>query len=359
MTEPSGIAERLEAFRRRHGVAAVGAATLAMDAIAGSGASAGVAPEQRTAVVGVVARGVDDQVVTTDAWHIGSCTKPLTAALYATLVEQGRAEWGARIVDLLPDAAPQTDHGWSEVTVDELFTCRSGLPANPDRATIERGFDDPTDIVDQRSRAAHAAFEGRPAGRGRFRYSNLGYVLAGAVIDRISGTSYEAALRTELLDPLGVTTAGFGAPPRVSGHWPRVQVGALCLGRGAAAPPDDRRSDNPPLFASAGCLHLSIPDWARVQRLFLDGAGVLSSASIRRLLEVPRDGRGMAMGWAAPKGLPGVAFATQGSNTAWAAAAVMNAQRDRMALVVANDGRTTMLRSTALLAAELLREDRD
>lgn len=346
------LAERLEAFRRRHGVAAVGAATLGT-----TPRETADDPEGRTAVAGVIARGVSDEVVTSDAWHIGSCTKPLTAALYARLVEQGRAEWGARVADLLHDVVPSMPEGWSDVTIDALFTCRSGLPVNPDRATIAAARDDPAPVTEQRSRVAQEALARPLDGHGEFRYSNLGFVLAGAIIDRIAGASYEETLRTELLDPLGVTTAGFGPPPRLFGHWSRLQIGDWCIGRGAVAAPDDRSSDNPSLFGSAGGLHLSVPDWARVQRVFLDGAGMLSARSVEHLLRLPSAGRGMAMGWAPAEGLDGPALATQGSNAAWAATAVMNPGRDRMALVITNDGRTSMLRATALLAVELLVSD--
>lgn len=72
--------ERLDSFRRRHGVAAIGAATI----------DASSPTIESIDVAGVVRRGADDAVVESDAWHIGSCAKALTAALYARLVEQGR-----------------------------------------------------------------------------------------------------------------------------------------------------------------------------------------------------------------------------------------------------------------------------
>lgn len=336
--------ERLDSFRRRHGVAAIGAATI----------DASSPTIESIDVAGVVRRGADDAVVESDAWHIGSCAKALTAALYARLVEQGRAEWGAHLVDLFPDLAVSTHRGWSAVTIDELFTCRSGLPANPNRIAMQAAYDDTDPVVDQRSRAARAALSDPPDRHGRFRYSNLGYVLAGAAIDRIADSTFESALRTEILDLLGVSTAGFGPPPRLWGHRPRLQLASLCIGRGKPVGPDDLRSDNPPLLTPAGRLHLSLSDWARVQRLFLDGAGLLGPGSLHHILRTPTDGRGMAMGWAAPKGLPGVALGMQGSNTTWAATAMIDTDRSRMTLVITNDGRTSMLRATARLAAELL-----
>lgn len=339
--------ERLAAFHRRYKVAAVGAATI--DATSGTPDSVGV--------TGVVRRGAPEPVAEADAWHIGSCAKSLTAALYARLVEQNRAEWGACLVDLFPDLAGSVHPRWSAVTIDDLLTCRSGLPANPSRTAMVAAYDDPESVVEQRSRAAGTALADPPSHNGRFRYSNLGYVVAGAAIDRITDSTFESAMHTEILDPLGVSTAGFGPPPRLWGHRPRVQIGNLCVGRGDAVGPTDSRGDNPPLLTPAGRLHLSLADWASVQRLFLHGAGLLSEASLQHVLRLPADGHGMAMGWANAKALPGAALGMQGSNTAWVASALIGIDRGRMVLVVTNDGRTSMLKSTLLLAAELLCRD--
>ncbi|HSW41116.1 MAG TPA: serine hydrolase [Patescibacteria group bacterium] len=338
--------DRLEAFRQRHRVAAIGAATLDI--------SRDVADDVDVYVVGVTRRAGTEAVVVSDAWHIGSCAKALTAALYARLVEQGRAEWGTRISDLFPDLADAVHDGWALATIDDLFTCRSGLPANPTRQAMSGAYRDHRPAVDQRTAAARSALIDPPRNQFRFLYSNLGYVVAGAAIDRLAGQSFEALLRSEILDPLGVTSAGFGPPPRILGHRPRVQIGNFCLGRGDPADATDIHSDNPPLLTPAGRLHLSLSDWARVQRLFLDGAGLLAPASLEHLLRRPSDGRGMAMGWASSRGLPGIELGMQGSNTMWAATALMSDDRRRMAMVITNDGRTSLLGSTALLAADLL-----
>ncbi len=333
---------RLDTFRERHGVAAIGCAVVDLDLGA------------EIAVAGTTRRDGGEPVDRSDAWHIGSCGKAITAALYATFVQRGRAAWGAALTELLPDLAPSTHPAWAAVTVDDLFVCRSGLPANPRRTALAAMYTDGRDAIDQRTATARTALAAAPDGHGRFRYSNLGYVVAGAVIDRVGGEPLEAALRRELLEPLGVAHAAFGPPPRIWGHRPRRQLGGVCIGRGAPVAPDDLRSDNPPLLTPAGRLHLTLDDWARVQRLFLDGGGVLSETSIEHLLRLPSDGRGMAMGWARARGLGDAAWGMQGSNTAWAAVALLRADRRRVAMVIVNDGRTRMLQATPRLAAELL-----
>jgi CubicO group peptidase (beta-lactamase class C family) len=334
---------QLDRFRRRYGVAAVGAAIVDLDH-----------PPDTTIVadvVGHVRRGDHEPVHVADAWHIGSCAKALTAALYARLVEQGRAEWSVPLPELFDDLGGSSHAGWSTVTIDDLFTCRGGVPPNPTPREMHAAYTDSRASIDQRTSAAAAVFARPPTNPGQFLYSNLGYTIAGAAIDRITGRPFETILFDELLEPLGVTTAGFGPPPRVWGHRARAGVRGLLVGRGPAQDPGDVHSDNPALITPAGRLHLALADWARVQRLFLDGAGLLGPSSLDHLVELPADGRGMAMGWADASRVAGFALGMQGSNTAWSASALMSDDRRRIVHVVANDGRTRVLQATARLAA--------
>lgn len=331
----------LEAFLARHPVPGIGCATVGLD------------EHVQVEVLGVTRRGGQEAIDPADAWHIGSCAKAITAALYAKLVGDGRAAWDTPISDLFPDLRGSIDPGWSTPTVNELLTCRSGVRGNLTRAQTKAAYADQRPPVQQRTDAVIAALARPPHGHGRFVYSNLGYVVVGAAIDRLAGQPYESALQSLLLHRLGVRSAGFGPPPRIWGHRPRIQLGSICVGRGPGADPGELYSDNAPVLTPAGRLHLNVADWALVQRLFLDGAGLIEPAALAQLLRLPADGRGMAMGWASAR-LPGARLGMQGSNTSWAASALLAADGRRIAMAVTNDGRTSMLRATAFLAATLL-----
>ena len=229
------------------------------------------------------------------------------------------------------------------------------MRANLTRREIADAWRDASALPAQRTRAVATALRRPPHRPGRFRYSNLGYIVAGAAIERITDTPFEDAMRTQLLDPLGVTTAGFGPPADIWGHRPRLQLGGLCLGAGGPAAPDDPRSDNPAIMSPAGRLHLTLADWARVHQLFLgDAGGLLAPASIARLTALPAaKGRTMAMGWA-PARVGNATLGMQGSNACWVATALVDTQHRRASLVVTNDGRTRILTRTAGLAAALL-----
>ena len=307
-------------------------------------------------VLGSRRRDDTDPVTVDDQWHIGSCGKAITAALYARLVERGDAAWGVPLRELLGDLAGDIHPEWATPTIDEALVCQAGIRANLSRDGMRRAYADRCPATEQRSAAVRSTLAEPPRNRGRFRYSNLSYVVIGAVIDRVAGMPFEDALATLLLDPLGITSAGVGPPPLVWGHHPRAQVGSLVVGRGAPADPRSASADNPSVLTPAGRLHLSLADWGAFQRIFLTGGGdLLAPASVERLLTGPPGAApGMTMGWA-PAREADLSFGQQGSNGLWSATALVDADRRRTAMVVVNDGRTRVLVRSARLAAALLR----
>jgi len=307
-------------------------------------------------VVGVRSRDEPTEATVNDLWHIGSCAKSMTAVLFACLVEAGNASWDTTVAELFEDL-DDVDAGWTNQTVDDLFHCRAGAPANPPRSEMIRLHNTTEPVTDQRSQAAADIVATAPKNPGQFLYSNLSYIAIGAAIDRLAGMPYEEAMQRYVLDPLGIESAGVGPPPKVRGHKPRIVLGPMTIGRGRPVLDDGAiLADNPPLFTPAGRFHLSMQDWARFQRVFLnDGEPLVSSDTLAHVLHVPspQDKRTMSMGWAPGKQI-GFDYGQQGSNTMWSASAVMDLTSRRTAMVIANDGRSKVLMGSAYLAAELL-----
>ena len=238
------------------------------------------------------------------------------------------------------------------VTIDDVFVSRAGLPANLTRAEMKAAYGDAAPLERQRTAATTAALARPPRRPGRFLYSNLGYIVIGAAIERITGLPFESALATHVLDPLGITSAGFGPPRELWGHGGRMlalgPIGLVDLGRGAPADPERVESDNPAIMTPAGRLHVTLADWAKFQRIFLThGGGFLRPDTVERLL-TPAPGRGyrQALGWAPVRGRGNASFGQQGSNTYWIAAALIDRTRERAAMVVCNEGRARLLRQT-------------
>jgi len=342
------LASRLDTFRSRHRIPAVGAAILAVDE-----------PLLR-AVSGVRVRGGADPVMPDDRWHIGSCAKAITAAVIARLVQCGTTRWDASVGELFDHLEPPPHPRWHGVTLSDVLTHRAGLPANPAARELRAALTDPTPPSIQRTALAQRVLMTEPVRHGSFRYSNLGYAVAGAAIERITGRPYESALYDQILEPLGMSGAGFGAPTgrQPWGHRPRL----LIPGPGPAVDPKKmgapHPSDNPPVLTPAGRLHLPLADWAAFVRLFLRPVGDFLTVPAIDTITTPAPGSRQGMGWAVPAdpdGQRGIAFGQQGCNLRWVATAAVAGDRRRASLVVCNDGRTRLLPPVWSLAADLLR----
>ncbi|MFK7963438.1 MAG: serine hydrolase domain-containing protein [Burkholderiaceae bacterium] len=307
-------------------------------------------------VTGVKRRDQPETVKASDRIHIGSCCKMITAVLFGTFVAEQRVTWETPITELFPDLTDSMAKAWQQRSVEELFYCVSGMIANPPRSALISGHTDSRPLGEQRTEMVELALSSAPHKPGRFVYSNMSYIVLGAAIDRLSDSSYENALQERLFGPLGITSAGFGPPPDVWGHAPRLYAAGLALFKGKPANPQVSQSDNPPVMSSAGTLHLNCADWAKLLRLFQteNRLDIVDNQIIERILTTPQNKSAqIAMGWA-PARMNGLSFGVQGSNVRWSAAALMDDKRRRTALVACNDGRTRVLSQTMVLAHRLL-----
>ncbi|MDE0231242.1 MAG: serine hydrolase [bacterium] len=333
----------LKEFLNKNGVPAVGASIVHSDG------------EAISHVVGVRRRDSPDEALLTDKWHIGSCTKSITAALWGRLVELGFANWDTRLPEIFGDLRFR-DAEWANVTIRHVLQCRAGFPTNIRRDLFEATWKDTRPLTVQRSDVVEQSLQRPPLRFGEFRYSNLSYIIAGAAIDRVAQTSFEDALEHYILKPLGATV-GFGAPEEVCGHRARVTLSGMGLFKGPPIGPDDPKSDNPQVYSSAGCLSLSLGAWSTLMQIFLSGSHrkLLQEESLKTIFHSPaQSGRSVAMGWMQPTPSKGIPYVMQGSNTLWAATSMLALDRRKGVLVVCNDGRTRVLNRSIPLAAFLL-----
>ncbi|MFN4295946.1 MAG: serine hydrolase domain-containing protein [Brevundimonas sp.] len=301
---------------------------------------------------GVRAAGSDDAVTGDDLWHLGSNTKAMTAMLYGRLVEDGLARWGATLPGLFPDM--EVDAAWAETTIEDLMTHRGGLLDTTvlDLPTRAAGFSDGRPVNEQRTDLARRALNRPPAGEpGVFAYGNLNYILVGAAIERLTGTTWEDAMRARLFQPLGITSGGFGPP---SGDQPR---GHMNLGGPVPVEPDQAGSDNPSMMGPGATIHMTLADYGRFLILFLtDGGGFVTPETLARLT-TPPDGADYALGWAVSADSPltgGPMLAHEGSNTLWHVTTIIAPARGLAAVAASNDhGRGGP--ATQGLAARLIR----
>jgi len=295
-------------------------------------------------------------VTTDDAWHIGSNTEAMTSALYAKLVEQGRATWGAKVGWLFPDI--KADPAWADVTIEDFLSHRGGVS---DVGVIDEGWllrthDDRRPITDQRTEMVRRILMAPPVGTHRdYEYANADYVIAGAAIERITRMSWENAITAGLFLPLGLTSAGFGAP---TGDDP---WGHDIAGNGEPDPINPLKgvADNPRVLAPGGQVHISLPDYVKFTQLFLtNGGGYLSQQSLMKLAR-PQDAllEGDGLGWRITPNrawAKGPVLAHEGSNTLWRALVNVAPARPLAIIVVTNCGGEPGARAVQMMSARLI-----
>ncbi len=162
---------------------------------------------------------VEWQVPNTPAtkFRIGSVTKQFTAATVLLLEERGLLTLEDPVSKHVPDAPA----AWEKVTVHHLLTHTSGIPSFtgfPDYGTWKLSASS-TEKTVMHFRDRPLEFEPGE----RQAYSNSGYLLLGHIIELVSGQTYDAFVRDNLLTPLGMTDSGYDwnatiLPQRASGY---------------------------------------------------------------------------------------------------------------------------------------------
>jgi len=138
-------------------------------------------------------------------FRLGSITKQFTAALVLQLVEQGKIKLDGKLSDYLP--AYRKDVG-EKVTIHQLLNHTSGIPSYTGLAKfMEEASRNSYTVDDFVKKYASNDLEFEPGSK--FAYNNSGYFLLGAIIEKVTGKTYEQALKEQILDPLGMKNTGY------------------------------------------------------------------------------------------------------------------------------------------------------
>lgn len=139
-----------------------------------------------------------DELVDADTvFQLASVTKPITAFVLGTLVDEGLIGWDTPVIDVLPELVLQDMYATRFVSLRDLLAHRSGLIF--EGALNRLGYDRTELLWRLRFLPPGRSF------RGVAQYSNLGYLIAGEVAARLTGTTWEAAVVDRLFRPLGMS----------------------------------------------------------------------------------------------------------------------------------------------------------
>ncbi|MDI9628300.1 MAG: serine hydrolase domain-containing protein [Acidobacteriota bacterium] len=234
--------------------------------------------------------GADDPVTVDDHFRIGSNTKTMTGTVLLQLVDEGLISLDDPVSKYRPDV-PNGD----AITVEQLLTMRSGLFSYSELESFNAILDEDPERVWQPEELvalglAEPVYFAPGAG---FHYSNTNTVLAGLIIEQLTGNKLEVELEQRLYEPLGLTDTSF--PPIEDAALPAphphgylygtnvstLQDAALPSGQQAEASagtllPNDVTNMNPSWGWAAGAAISTVSDLADYVEVLIEG-GLLSS----------------------------------------------------------------------------------
>lgn len=256
----------VDSVRQAHGLPALGGAIVTTSGMRAVG------------VAGFRRWGGTVPVTLNDRWHLGSNLKAQTAALAAIAVDAGRITWTTTIGHAFPELAATIRADLRDVTLEDLLAHRGGI-----RRDMPSGAWSGSTARAQRESAVAWGTANSPVGpRGSYAYSNVGYMIAGAMVERALGGTYEDLMRDRLWAPAGATATGWG--PQAASGASDQPVAHSRSGSGWVA---CEACDNPPGLSAAGRAHMPLSDWAAIiaELLRADAgtSGLISAGSGRKL----------------------------------------------------------------------------
>jgi CubicO group peptidase (beta-lactamase class C family) len=274
ITKHSGdveLANLIETIRVKEGIAALASALIVDGKI------------YSVAAVGTREYGSDNWITVEDKFLIGSCTKAITASLAAVLIDEGVLKWDTTIREVFPDLDMRPDY--ENITLVQLLSHRAGLAKNYKNGKstwkINYGFDKERGSTPKNLRLQYLENTVQdklmcPPGE-RVHYSNSGYIIAGAMMEKATERSIEDLLEDRIFNPLGITSSGYGLPAVSEPH--RQPLGHYWDKNSNTFVP--YQTDFPSFFSPAGYMHVNMEDWAKFILIHMDSY----PAQKKRLIE--------------------------------------------------------------------------
>ncbi len=297
-----------------------------------------------SASAGVRKRGSDEAIATDDQFSLGSNSKSFTATLAAALVDDDKIDWSTTISEVWPR---QPVHGgFKEVTLEQLLAHTGGLQRDLPTSGAEWAsfFAEKFKPEQERARMCRLLLTKPPAGAaGKHDYSNLGYVVAAAMLEERGGQSFEQLMKLRVFEPLGMTHTEFYSAKNL-----KSSKGPILWGHTASGDPikpGAAVSENPTVYAGCGTIRTTIDDWAKYARWHINesaGPVLKSNETLRQLHKGVADrgapGQSYGFGWIHFESPFGRTLQHAGSNTNQFSLVWIMPDAKRATLVITNTG---------------------
>jgi CubicO group peptidase (beta-lactamase class C family) len=250
--EPRSIDRMLEPYLKEFGLPALAAAVFKEGVVISSGA------------VGTRRAGQEIPVTVEDLFHLGSDSKAFTSLLAGQFVEAGKLHWGSTLAEAFPELKDHMDAEFAKITLEQLLSHSSGLADAPalldliNRSYLQEGNMDEVRYWIVKEIASKPLDHVRGS---KFDYSNLGYLIVGAILERLGGKTWEELVTERIIEPLALKSAGFG--PQASLGKMDAPLGHLMVDGKPKAMLAGPNGDNPLILGPAGTMHMSVLDFAK------------------------------------------------------------------------------------------------
>ncbi len=334
------LASRLQMAARDGDIPGMAAAVISTDTL-------------RVSVTGVRKSGATAAIAVTDRFHVGSNIKAMTATLAATLVESGVIQWTSTLAEVFPELSASMRAEYRSVSLEQLLAHRGGILPLTEPSELAQLPILPADEVQARRQLTAWLLQqpsAAPPGAAS-KYSNAGYAIAAAMLEKKSGQNFATLLTDLVLRPLNITPQfDWPAAGGADQPWGHERMN----NRWVPNDPQDVENQFPRVLTPAGNLSISVADYARFIQAQLRGlrgrAGGLSAAGYRRLHTPIGD---FALGWIV-RDLGGAkTSAHDGSAGTFYALAAIQPDRNRAVVVFANAYSDVVANNANALAIKL------
>ena len=224
--------------------------------------------------------GKKDSVDVNTLFGIGSISKSITALALGLLVDEGKLRWDDKVRDHLPYFELYDPYVSSSFSIRDLLTHRSGLtPVSGGLLWYDTPLDKEEVVRGMKHLKPVGEFRGNPA------YQNITYVVAGVIIEKISGQSWDDFVRQRIFEPLGMQhtrslysditgSENVSTPHTKSPHWQVLPI-------------NHRNHDN---LGPAGGIYSTARDMAQYMKLLLnqgvfEGDTLVSQEVVQEILK--------------------------------------------------------------------------
>lgn len=149
---------------------------------------------------GLTQYGTNNKVNGDTLFGVASNTKAMTAALLANLIDQGKLTWQTKVIDIIPEFQMPNPYVTREFTLLDLLSHNSGLGLGAGDLMIWPG----TTLTNQDIIKGLKHLPEVSSFRSEFAYDNLMYVIAGEIIAKITGKSWQENINETIFQPLGM-----------------------------------------------------------------------------------------------------------------------------------------------------------